>query len=40
MGWWGITTNEKADDEWNNEFQKLIEDLPDDTLLTLVDCHI
>ena len=40
MGWWGITTDEKPDDTWNDEFQKLIQDLPDDTLLTLVDCHI
>jgi hypothetical protein len=40
MGWWGITTDEKPDSEWENEFQKLIEDLPDDTLLTVVDCHI
>ena len=40
MGWWGITTDEKEDSEWNQEFQKLIEDLPDDTLLTVVDCHI
>ena len=40
MGWWGITTNEKPEDQWNTEFQKLIEDLPDDTLLTIVDCHI
>ena len=40
MGWWGISTNEKSDSEWNSEFHKLIEDLPDDTLLTVVDCHI
>lgn len=40
MGWWGITTNEKDSSVWDDEFKKLIEDLPDDTLLTLVDCHI
>lgn len=40
MGWWGIVTDEKARDDWNGEFQKLIDGLPDDTLLTVVDCHI
>lgn len=40
MGWWGISTNEKSDSEWDTEFKKLIDDLPDDTLLTIVDCHI
>ncbi len=40
MGWWGITTNEMPQDQWDEEFKKLIEDLPDDTLLTVVDCHI
>lgn len=40
MGWWGVAANEKSDAEWDVEFKKLIEDLPDDTLLTIVDCHI
>lgn len=40
MGWWGISTNEKDEDDWNKEFNELINSLPDDTLLTLVDCHI
>lgn len=38
MGWFGISLNENED--WTNEFNKLIESLPEDTLLTLVDCHI
>jgi hypothetical protein len=40
MGWWGVSTNEKDENEWNKEFNDLIDKLPDDTLLTLVDCHI
>jgi len=40
MGWWGISTNEKDESEWNAEFYQLLESLPDDTMLTLVDCHI
>jgi len=40
MGWWGISTNEKEPDKWNVEFNKLLDSVPDDTLLTLVDCHI
>lgn len=40
MGWWGCVSNKKNVDEWNKEFNKLFESLPDDTLLTIVDCHI
>jgi hypothetical protein len=40
MGWWGIVTDGKSDDEWNAKFAKLFDSLPDDTLLTIVDCHI
>jgi len=40
MGWWGTVSNEKNSDEWEAQFEKLINDLPDDTLLSLYDCHI
>lgn len=40
MGWWACVSNEKEESEWEEEFNKLIENLPDDTLLTVVDCHI
>ena len=40
MGWWGMAANEKSQDNWNMEFSNLIDSLPDDTLLTIVDCHI
>jgi len=40
MGWWGIATNEKENDKWQRELNKLLEEIDDDTLLTVVDCHI
>jgi len=40
MGWWGIVTDEKDKDVWNIEYLKLIENLPDDTLISVYDCHI
>jgi len=40
MGWWGIVSNEKDRKEWNNRFHTLLNDLPEDTLLSVFDCHI
>jgi hypothetical protein len=40
MGWWGMVSNEKDPDEWNNKFNELLEKQPDDTLLSMYDCHI
>lgn len=40
MGWWGITTDEKDTETWNSMFHLMINDLNDDTILTVVDCHI
>lgn len=40
MGWWGISKDKMSENEWHEQFNKLIENLSDDTLLTLVDCHI
>lgn len=40
MAWWGIVSDEKEEDKWNQEFLELLDSLPDDTLLTVVDCHI
>lgn len=40
MGWWGIVSDERDQEEWNTEVQRLYDDLPDDTMLTLIDCHI
>jgi hypothetical protein len=40
MGWWGIVSDEEDRDTWYQQFSDLIDSLPDDTLLTIVDCHI
>lgn len=40
MGWWGIVTDAKEPRDWQAEFAKLIDELDDDVLLTVVDCHI
>jgi hypothetical protein len=40
MGWWGFVSDEKNPDEWNDQFNKLITELPEDTLLSVYDCHI
>ena len=40
MGWWAVVTNEMDQDEWDNKFNQMIDELPDETLLTIVDCHI
>jgi len=40
MGWWGIVTDEKLESDWESEQKKLIEGLPDDTLISIYDCHI
>ena len=40
MGWWGIVGNEKTTEHWHEEFNKLFMELPDDTLISVYDCHI
>jgi hypothetical protein len=40
MGWWAIVSNEKDRGDWLREYQDLVLGLPDDTLLTVADCHI
>jgi len=40
MGLWGVVSDEKEQDKWIEEFASLIDGLPDDTLLSVVDCHI
>jgi len=40
MGWFGMGRNEKDENAWDEEFKKLIADLPDDTLISIYDCHI
>lgn len=40
MGWWAAVHDEKEQGAWDAEFAKLMADLPPDTWLSLVDCHI
>jgi hypothetical protein len=40
MGWWAMVENEKSDADWTTEFNKLLDTVPDDTLLSMYDCHI
>lgn len=40
MGWFGMSTDEMSQEQWNELVQKFYDGLPDDALLTLVDCHI
>lgn len=38
MGWWACVSDEK--DNWNEEFNKLFDSIPGETLLSVYDCHI
>lgn len=40
MGWFGCVSGEKDRDAWNRDFNAMLDALPDDTWLTVVDCHI
>ena len=40
MGWWGMTSDEMPEGEWETQVAALFDDLPPDTPVTMVDCHI
>jgi hypothetical protein len=40
MGWFGISMDEMEDSDWDAQFTNLLSSLPDDTLLSVYDCHI
>ena len=40
MGWWGMTSNEKDQDEWNKQLSSLLDSVPDETIVSIYDCHI
>lgn len=40
MGWFGMSSGDMRQGEWNRLFNELIDGLPEDTLLSVVDCHI
>lgn len=38
MGWWGCVSDEQ--DDWETEFCRMFSMIPDNTRITIVDCHI
>lgn len=40
MGWFGISKNDKSDEEWFAFVNKMIDEADDDELITILDCHI
>ena len=40
MGWFGMSSNDKKPRDWEEEFISLFEDVSDDTLVSVFDCHI
>ncbi|WNM70125.1 hypothetical protein [Myxococcus phage Mx1] len=40
MGWWGVVSDEKDANDWKTEMKELLSGISDDTLITIVDCHI
>lgn len=40
MGWFGMSDDKVALDDWYRLVNQLLDNLPDDTLITVVDCHI
>lgn len=40
MGWWGMTTNEMEQDDWDANFKRYLKLVEDDCLVTVIDFHI
>lgn len=40
MGWFGSVSDEKDPETWNSMYSKMIDDLPEDSILVAIDCHI
>lgn len=40
MGWWGMTSNEMEQDDWDNNFKRYLKLVEDDCLVTVIDFHI
>ncbi|UGY15215.1 zinc finger-like domain-containing protein [Bradyrhizobium septentrionale] len=40
MGWFGCVADEKDSEQWSREFAALLDGLPPETWLAVVDCHI
>lgn len=40
MGWFGSSSNDKDPDEWAAFVRATLADLPSETMITVVDCHV
>lgn len=40
MSWFGVSSNDQDEDTWNAKLWEIVNTLPDDTVLSLYDCHI
>lgn len=40
MGWFGMSNGEGDVNEWNRKINEMLDALPDDTTITVIDCHI
>lgn len=40
MGWFGMSDDKMTQGEWNAQLSKMIDELPDDAVISIVDCHI
>ena len=40
MGWFGIGSDEKDELTWEEEFKKILDSVPHNERITIVDCHI
>ena len=40
MGWFGCSKDEISAEEWDKKFMDIVEKEDDDTMFTVVDCHI
>ena len=40
MGWFGMSSNEMGRDEWSEFVNSMLAELPSETMITVVDCHV
>jgi len=40
MGWFGMASNEMEQEDWDKQIENFLSDVPDDTLISIYDCHI
>lgn len=40
MGWFGVVSNEKDVNDWRTAYENILDSISDDTVITVVDCHI